>query len=256
MKKNWQGRQKSWQAEASMPIKARARGRELIRMKNMVIIKSFQNGISVYLNEEIPFKELLCEVAYKFRESSHFFKDAKMAISFEGRQLSEEEERLVLNVICENSDLHIVCIVGKDEETNQSYFRAIQQMEYRNKKDRDDGQFYRGTLKNGQILETESSIVVLGDVYPGSAIISTKDIVILGGLFGKAYAGGNGSEGHYVVALEMSPERIQIGDFKYKKTKPARWSIRPKVQPKIAYVKEEQVVMEPITKELLNDLPI
>ncbi len=161
-----------------------------------------------------------------------------------------------MNVICENSDLHIVCIVGKDEETNQSYFRAIQQMEYRNKKDRDDGQFYRGTLKNGQILETESSIVVLGDVYPGSAIISTKDIVILGGLFGKAYAGGNGSEGHYVVALEMSPERIQIGDFKYKKTKPARWSIRPKVQPKIAYVKEEQVVMEPITKELLNDLPI
>ena len=239
-----------------MPIKARARGRELIRMKNMVIIKSFQNGISVYLNEEIPFKELLCEVAYKFRESSHFFKDAKMAISFEGRQLSEEEERLVLNVICENSDLHIVCFVGKDEETNQSFFRAIQQMEYRNKKDRDDGQFYRGTLKNGQRLETESSLVVLGDVYPGSAIISTKDIVILGGLFGKAYAGGNGSEGHYVVALEMSPERIQIGYFKYKKTKPARWSIRPKVQPKIAYVKEEQVVMEPITKELLNDLPI
>ena len=224
-------------------------------MKNMVIIKSFQNGISVYLNGEIPFEELLGEVAFKFRESSNFFKDAKMAISFEGRPLSDEEERMILNVICENSDLHIVCLVGKDEETNQNYLKAIQQLD-RHKEEGNDGQFYRGTLKNGQVLETESSIVVLGDVYPGSAIISTKDIVILGGLFGKAYAGGNGSEGHYVAALEMSPERLQIGDFKYKNSKPTKWSIRPKVQPKIAYVKDEKVIMDSLTKELLSELPV
>ena len=223
-------------------------------MRNAVIIKSFQNGISVYLNEEIPFLDLLDEVVFKFRESRNFFKNAKMAISLEGRTLTEEEERMVLNAICENSDLHIVCLVGKDEEKNQNYLKAIQQLEYRNSEEDNDG--YRGTLKDGQILETESSIVVLGDVYPGSAIISTKDIVILGGLFGKAYAGGNGSEGHFVAALEMAPERLQIGDFKYKCGKQMKWSIKPKVQPKIAYVKDNKVVMEPITKELLSDLPL
>ena len=37
-------------------------------MRNAVIIKSFQNGISVYLNEEIPFLDLLDEVVFKFRE--------------------------------------------------------------------------------------------------------------------------------------------------------------------------------------------
>lgn len=225
-------------------------------MRNAVIIKSFQNGISVYLNEEIPFSELLEEVVFKFRESRNFFKDAKMAISLEGRSLSDEEERIILNAICANSDLHIVCLVGKDEEKNQNYLKAIQQLEYKNGKEENDGHFYRGTLKNGQTLETESSIVVLGDVYPGSTIISTKDIVIVGGLFGKAYAGGNGSEGHFVAALEMAPERLQIGDFKYKNNKQMKWSIRPKVQPKIAYIKDNKVVMEPITKELLSDLPI
>lgn len=224
-------------------------------MRNAVIIKSFQNGISVYLNEEIPFLDLLDEVVFKFRESRNFFKNAKMAISLDGRTL-KEEERMVLNAICENSDLHIVCLVGKDEEKNQNYLKAIQQLEYRNSEEDNDGHFYRGTLKDGQILETESSIVVLGDVYPGSAIISTKDIVILGGLFGKAYAGGNGSEGHFVAALEMAPERLQIGDFKYKCGKQMKWSIKPKVQPKIAYVKDNKVVMEPITKELLSDLPL
>ena len=225
-------------------------------MRNAVIIKSFQNGISVYLNEEIPFLDHLDEVVFKFRESRNFFKNAKMAISLEGRTLTEEEERMVLNAICENSDLHIVCLVGKDEEKNQNYLKAIQQLEYRNSEEDNDGHFYRGTLKDGQILETESSIVVLGDVYPGSAIISTKDIVILGGLFGTAYAGGNGSEGHFVAALEMAPERLQIGDFKYKCGKQMKWSIKPKVQPKIAYVKDNKVFMEPITKELLSDLPL
>lgn len=225
-------------------------------MKNSVIIKSFQNGISVHLDKELPFEELLQEIAFKFKESSHFFKDAKMAVSLEGRVLNEEEERIILNTICENSDLHIVCLIGKDEEKNQNYLRAIQQLEYRNTEEESEGRFYKGTLKNGQILETESSIVVLGDVYPGSAIISTKDIVILGGLFGKAYAGGNGNEGHFIVALEMAPEKLQIGDFKYKPNKQTKWSIKPKVQPKIAYVKQNKVVMEPITKELLNDLPL
>lgn len=144
----------------------------------------------------------------------------------------------------------------KDEEKNQNYLKAIQQLEYRNSEEDNEGHFYRGTLKNGQILETESSIVVLGDVYPGSTIVSTKDIVILGGLFGKAYAGGNGSGGHFIAALEMAPERLQIGDFKYKNSKQMKWSIRPKVQPKIAYIKDNKVVMEPITKELLSDLPL
>lgn len=226
-------------------------------MKNAVIIKSFQNGISVYLDPMLPFEELLNEIAFKFKESNHFFKDAKMAISLEGRHLSEEEERYVLDTIITNSDLHIVCLVGKDEETNQNYLKALQQLEYRNSEKENDGHFYRGTLRNGQILETESSIVVLGDVYPGSAIISTKDIVILGGLFGKAYAGGCGNEGHFVVALEMSPEKLKIGDFKYKNNdKQIKWPIKQKIQPKIAYVKNNRVVMESITKELLSDLTL
>ena len=91
----------------------------------------------------------------------------------------------------------------------------------------------------------------------GDCVVSNKDIVILGGLYGQAYAGGCGEEGHFVVALEMSPEKLKIGDFKYKTSeKQSKWSIRPKVQPKIAYVEDGRVLMEPITKELLNNLPV
>ena len=226
-------------------------------MKNPVIIKSFPNGLSLYLDEEIAYDRLLEEIALKFRESANFFKDARMGISFEGRKLTEEEEREIIDVICANSSLNIVCIIGKDDETNQNYVKALQQLIFHQQEMENAGQFYKGTLKNGDILETENSIIVLGDVYPGACIVSTKDIVVLGGLYGQAYAGGNGLDGHFIVALEMSPEKLKIGEFKYKTSeKQSKWSIKPKIQPKIAYVRDGRVIMDAITKELLNDLPI
>ena len=225
-------------------------------MKNPVIIKSFPNGLSIYLDGEMPFEQLLEEVAVKFKESANFFKDATMVVSFEGRDLSDTEERQIVNTITANSALNIVCIIGKNEETNKNYVKALQKLSFRQEVMENAGQFYKGTLKDGQLLETENSIIVLGDVYPGACIISSKDIVVLGGLYGQAYAGGNGEDGHFVVALEMSPEKLKIGDFKYKTSeKQSKWPIKPKVQPKIAYVKDARVIIEPITKELLNDLP-
>lgn len=226
-------------------------------MKNPVIIKSFQNGLSIYLDDEMPFAQLLEEIAFKFKESAHFFKDASMVLSFEGRQLSETEERQIVNTITANSSLNVVCIMGKNEETNKNFVKALQKLSYHQEAMENAGQFYKGTLKDGQTLETENSVIVLGDVYPGASIVSNKDIVILGGLFGQAYAGGDGSEGHFVVALEMSPEKLKIGDFKYKTSeKQGKWPIKPKVQPKIAYAVDGRVIMETITKELLNDLPV
>lgn len=223
-------------------------------MNSPVIIKSFQNGIAVILDDTISFSELLDEVGIKFRESAAFFKDSKMAISFEGRKLSTEEEKQLVEQITKSCSLHIVCLVGKDEEKNQTYLKAIHQVD---KKEENEGRFYRGNLKDGQILEIDSSIVIIGDVYPGSSVVAKKDIIVIGGLYGEAYAGADGTEGHFVAALELTPEKLKIGDIKYDtEKKPGKWSIRPKVQPKIAYEKAGQVLVEPITKELLNMLPV
>lgn len=226
-------------------------------MKNSVVIKSFPSGIVLHLDPDLPFDQLLADVGEKFRESSSFFKDAKMALSLNGRVLSDFEEQQILDAITQNSELRILCLTGEDDETNQTFVKALRQADFTGESADGNGQFYRGTLRNGQVLETESSIVVLGDVYPGSAIISARDIIVLGGLFGEAYAGGNGSSAHYVVALEMSPEKLKIGDFKYhSKDKASKWSIRPKVQPKIAYVKDKRVVLDSLTKELLSGFSV
>ena len=226
-------------------------------MKQSVIIKSFPNGIVLHLSEADTFEEILQETAIRFRESRDFFKDAKMALSIKGRKLTEEEENTLLNIISENSDIHILCLVSDDEDTDRMFIKAISETDFSEDGNGNSaGQFYKGTLKNGEVLETEYSIVILGDVYPGSAIISARDIIVLGGLYGEAYAGGNGSDGHYVAALEMSPEKLKIGDCKYHAKEKSKWGIKPKVQPKIAYVKNKKIVMDSLTKELLSDIPL
>ncbi len=221
-------------------------------MKDLVLIKSYQNGITLQINEDAAFEDVLKELAYKFAEARGFFKAVNMALSIEGKKVTDTEEILILDTIKKNCDVNIICVVGHDEETNQSFVKALQRLE-KNLVNGDEGQFYKGTLKNKEVLETENSIVILGDIYPGSAVISAKNVIVLGGLYGEVYAGGNGREGAYVVALEMEPEKLKIGDLKYKSsTKQNKWSIRPKVQPKIAYVKNKRICMEPLTKDLLS----
>ncbi len=221
-------------------------------MKDAVLIKSFPNGITLLMKEDASMEEILQELTVKFTEARNFFGSSTMALSMEGRKVTEAEEILILDTIRENSNVRIVCIVGHDDDTNKNFIKALQHMD-KKLSGTEGGQFYKGTLKNREVIETENSIVVLGDVYPGSAVISAGNIIILGGLYGEAYAGGYGREDAYIVALEMEPERLKIGDFKYKtNAKQLKWGIPPKVQPKIAHLKSGKIVFDPLTKELLG----
>ncbi len=221
-------------------------------MKDAVLIKSFPNGITLLMKEDASMEEILQELTVKFTEARNFFGSSTMALSMEGRKVTEAEEILILDTIRENSNVRIACIVGHDDDTNKNFIKALQHMD-KKLSGTEGGQFYKGTLKNREVIETENSIVVLGDVYPGSAVISAGNIIILGGLYGEAYAGGDGREDAYIVALEMEPERLKIGDFKYKtNAKQLKWGIHPKVQPKIAHLKSGKIVFDPLTKELLG----
>ena len=118
--------------------------------------------------------------------------------------------------------------------------------------DMSGGQFYKGTLRSGQVLESDSSIIILGDVNPGAKILSAGNVVVLGSLKGTVYAGIKGNPNAFVVALEMHPVQIKIGDII------ARCADKPKKlstpETKIAYVDGKNIYIEPLNREVLNDL--
>ena len=132
-------------------------------MREAVIIKSFPNGIALYLNAEMPFENLLEEIGYKFSDARNFFGAVTMALSIEGRTVTDVEEIRILETIRDNSDINVMCIVEKDETVNKNYVKALERTEAAMAQ-KPEGQFFRGDLKDGEVLETENSIIMLGDV--------------------------------------------------------------------------------------------
>ena len=224
-------------------------------MSQAVVIKSNKYGIHLVLSNEISFKALLDAIVEKFKESEKFFKGAKLAISFEGRKLTHDEEMAIIDAVTSNTSIEILCIVDHDPD-REEYQASVQQPYV------DGGtQFYRGTLRSGQTLESETGIVVVGDVNPGAAVMANGSIVVLGAVKGSVYAGLGGDDSAFIVALDMDPIQIRIGNILAKSPdKPfSRRRIRKKVKetttsPQIAYLKDGTICIEPLTKELLSDI--
>ena len=229
-------------------------------MSQSVTIKSNKYGINLVLDPEIGFDELLKDVVEKFKASSTFFKNAKLALSFEGRKLSEEEEQQIISAIESNTSIEILCIVENGtrqeavmKEQVEAFYDAVQQQYENAAAGNGPEQFYRGTLRSGQVISSESSVTIIGDVNPGAKI--------LGALKGNAQAGCRGDRNCFIFALDMQPIQIQIGDLIAKspdKPEPKRRTLRrsktPEVEAQIAIARDGNIYIEPITKNILNNI--
>ena len=187
-------------------------------MKNKVIIKGNKFGITIVLDPDIEFSELLEEIKNRLKATDNFFDSGKqIAASFEGRELTNEELDNILNVISDNSKLNIQYIIDEDGRTEKLFYDNISSdnasvnnlinndtTDYYNEEDTNTndsyfethdnitesksvGMFYKGTLRSGQKLETDDSIVIIGDVNPGASVIAGGNIVIIGSLTGCNY---------------------------------------------------------------------
>ena len=245
-------------------------------MDNSVIIKGSKSGITVFLDNEMPFEELLESVSDKFKNASKFFNNANMAISFDGRDLSAEEEKKILNIISDVSDLNIVCVLDENNDMKTVYEEAVkkaiastavqvpepalQPVSQTVSDSRTSCMFYKGTLRSGQVFEADGSVVVLGDVNPGGKVVAKGSVIVLGSLKGNIFAGVDGNENAFVVALDMDPMQIKIADIiaRSSDSSPVRKKLKLKakqpVQPKIAYVYEGNIYVEDFAQNVLEDI--
>jgi len=100
----------------------------------------------------------------------------------------------------------------------------------------------RQTLRSGQQEKSwEGNLVVLGDVNPGAEVIASKDIIVLGALRGIAHAGALGDLSAVIIALNLVPTQLRIGNIVSRS--PGDRKEREGVM-EIAYVDGEMIVVE------------
>lgn len=67
------------------------------------------------------------------------------------------------------------------------------------------------TLRSGQMVRFEGTVVVFGDVNPGAVVIADGNVFVWGRLRGMVHAGAAGDDSTVVGALELAPSQLRIG---------------------------------------------
>lgn len=218
-------------------------------MRNAVVIKGNKAGMSVYLDPELSFQELLQAVEKKFKETARFWGSAQMTLTLEGRSLTADEEFQIVNTITQSSSIEILCLIDSDANRIERCEKALNEklMELSS----NTGQFYKGTLRAGDILESEASIVIIGDVEKGAKVAARGNIIVLGSLKGCAVAGIAGNIHAVVVALEMAPSQVKISDLNFQKAAKGKLLGRG---PMMILVENGRICSEPIKKNFFSAL--
>lgn len=76
-----------------------------------------------------------------------------------------------------------------------------------------DARMIHSTLRSGQKIETDHSLIIFGDVNSGAEIVAGGDIIVLGTLRGVAHAGAYDETGggRVIFALNLQPTQLRIG---------------------------------------------
>ena len=220
------------------------------------VLKEDAVGMTVNLDPDLPFSRLLADVASQFEETGKFFRNAKVILSFEGRSLSAEEQDQLIETIRTHAPLHITYVVDAVPERREEFARLQDQLRRREDSLKDpscqSGQFYRGSLRDGQRLEIEGDLLILGDIQAGARVVAGGSILVIGAIRGHAFAGMSGRSDAFILAMDMLPTQLRIGDLVLNGRDPA-CSARRKT-PVIARRKEERIVLEPLNDFDVSDL--
>ncbi len=101
--------------------------------------------------------------------------------------------------------------------------------------------YLQKTLRSGTEVYHPGTVVVFGDVNPGSAVIAGRDILVWGRLRGVAHAGAQGDTQCIIAAVQMEPTQLRIGSLVARPPQSSPADQRPEV----AHVTPEGIRLTP-----------
>ena len=229
-------------------------------MKPAVVLKGLRDGIAVDINDNADFVSIIEMLRQKVSDGKRFFAGANTRVYFKGRKLTPEEENTLLGIISNvvgvsalpmQEDITVakppVLPAAKkiepekpiqaEPEDNTEPETMLEKV----KKNYTESNcaFYRNGLRSGQAIKYNGSVVVMGDVNPGSEIVADGNVVVLGSLKGLAHAGASGDESCFVLANILQPVQLRIANVI--SSMPAAKQKKLATKPSYAYVKDGKV---------------
>ena len=132
----------------------------------------------------------------------------------------------------------------KDVQQEQQEFRAESARVQAETQKAQEMVVVNRTLRGGQEIRTESSVMVCGNVNPGAQIIAGGSIDIRGTCRGMVHAGAFGDNSAFIIADHLVPTQIRISNLIARS--PDQMEMADRAER--ASVKNGQIVIEPIER--------
>lgn len=176
-------------------------------VRNCINIKLGTNEILIRISDKAEQKEIIECLENKMEELKKLYKEEKTPILVTGKILTNDQmkevEKVISNKIKVRIEFDSPKVLGL-HGIKKAFNKEIESSETK---------FHRGSLRSGQRVEYDGSIVVLGDVNGGAEVIARDHIVVLGILRGLAHAGAKGNKKAIVAASSIEAPQIRISNI-------------------------------------------
>ena len=176
-------------------------------MENCVSINLRKEEIFIKIADQATHEEAMECLKEKIAELKKMYKEEKFPIRVGGKVLKQKEMEEIESLITEKINVPISFETSTEmglSEIKKTYERNTEYSETR---------FYKGSLRSGQKLEEEGSIVIIGDVNAGAEVIAGENIVIIGMLRGLAHAGAKGNTKAVISASSIDTTQLRIANL-------------------------------------------
>ena len=174
---------------------------------NYVSINLRKDEIVIKLDENAEQGQIIYILRKKLPELKKLYKDEKTPIRVTGKILKNKEIDQIQEIIKEKIDVEIDFDMPKSlglSSIKRAFDKEIAMSETK---------FHRGSLRSGQRMEVEGSLVILGDVNSGAEVIASDNIVVLGALRGLAHAGAKGNKQAIIAAGLFDAVQVRIANI-------------------------------------------
>ena len=173
---------------------------------NCINVSQKNNLVIIKINKDADFEDIVSQIRKKVVQLKKIYKDEKTPILVTGKVLKNKEIDRIEKLIRENLDVDVDFDMPK--ELGLSNIKKTFTQEVSNS----ETKYHRGSIRSGQRIEEEGSIVILGDVNSGAEIIAADNIVVLGTLRGLAHAGAKGNRKAIIAAGKLDTVQIRIAN--------------------------------------------
>lgn len=158
------------------------------------------------INGNAEQNEIMANLKKKIPELKKLYQEERTPISITGKVLTNKEIEQIQTILGKEIDVPIHFDSPKTlglHGIKKTYSKEIETSETK---------FYRGSLRSGQKLEFEGSLVILGDVNAGAEVMAGENVVVLGILRGLAHAGAKGNKKAIISAASIEAPQLRIAN--------------------------------------------